>query len=100
MKNIPKKVNNKTIRQGLRNKGISVFRTFPRIRTRLLAIKEQRVHWVFAEKYGFVALNIETLKLYNHGRTKNGLPKLRARDCNKMAIYRFPKKAFWLNKKK
>jgi len=65
-----------------------------------MAKKEQKVHWVFAEKYGYVILNVETVKLYNHARMKNGIKKLRVRDMNRIAIFRFPKKAFiYLNNK-
>jgi len=52
------------------------------------------IWWVFAEPEGFMVLDIDGIERFNKARKKNGLSKIRVRNANSMAVYRFPKKGW------
>ena len=90
----------KFIRQSLQKKDIPLTRTRLgyHLKARWLYFKTGNIHWVFAEKYGFVILNLITVEAFNKARMKNKIPKLRIRDLNRMCIFRYPRKG-WIVKK-
>jgi len=85
----------KLIRKKLREKKIECRTTLfgAKIAARKQFRKKGTTHWVFAETFGFVILDLSGVDLFNQARKKNGIRKLRERDINKISVYRFPKKA-------
>ena len=63
-----------------------------------LYFKSGNIHWVFAEKFGYVILNLTTVDAFNSARMKNGLSRLRLRDLNRMCVFRYPRRG-WIVKK-
>lgn len=59
-----------------------------------MARRHLSIWWVFKEPEGFMVLNIDGIDRFNHARKKNNLSKIRVRDANKMAVYRYPKKGW------
>jgi len=86
------------LRRGLRKKmnslGFNVVKRYPKMKCRRAAKKDLQVHWVIEETFGYVILNIHTLKSYNVIIERMKLKRLRSRDLNKKAVYRFPKNKY------
>jgi len=61
---------------------------------RKLARKNREIRWVFAEPEGFLVVNFEEMDRINQARMKNNIKKMRSRDMNRIAIYRYPQKAW------
>ena len=93
------KYTNRQIRRNLRMKGIPCTMLLPvaSIKIRILYYKTGNIHWIFAEDYGFVILNLVTMKAFNHARMKNNIRKWRVRDMDKHCISRYPRKG-WMKK--
>jgi len=92
--------NHRQLRRDLRSKGMPITRTVvgARLLCRWLYLKHGNPHWVFAEQYGFVILNLITAQGVNHARKKNQIRRMRLRDMNRMAVFQFPRKG-WMYKK-
>ena len=90
----------KKIRSDLRKLGITTTKRFPRFKCRRAAKESLNPHWAIKESFGFVILNIDSLKTYNNVLNMLKLPRLRTRNLDKKAMYRFPRKAFHLRIKK
>jgi hypothetical protein len=60
----------------------------------ILALRTMSIWWVFAEPEGFMLLDIDGIDRFNKARKKNNLSKIRVRDANKMAVYRYPSKGW------
>lgn len=84
----------RNIRRILRTNGIAVVTIFPKYKCRKMAKESINIHWVLNEEFGYVILNIDTLTLFNTIRERLKLSRIRTRDLEKAAIYRYPKKAF------
>jgi len=91
---------NQSLRKNIRKKGIPVALTAlgARMRCRMLYWKHGIPHWVFAEEYGFVILNLTTVQGLNVARKKHKISRLRLRDMDRICIFRYPRKG-WLIKK-
>ncbi len=90
------KAKRRQIRRKLRKSGLKVYRTLitAKVMSWILALRTMSVWWVFAEPEGFMVLDIDGIERFNKARKKNNLSKIRVRDANKMAVYRFPKKGW------
>ena len=84
----------KKLRKDINGLGIKVVRYFPKRKCRKLAADTLNVHWVLKESFGFVMLNLSSLKTYNTIKQRLKLTKLRSRDLNKICKYRFPLKVW------
>jgi hypothetical protein len=84
------------LRQSLSELGITCIRfgMIARFKTRQLYRESGNVHWMFAEKYGFVILDQAGLEFYNKLRKRKQMRKLRIRDVDRMCVYRYPRKAY------
>jgi hypothetical protein len=90
----------KQIREKLRQKKIECCRSlfWAKVKCRQLFRKTGNIHFVFAEAYGYVITNLAGVELFNQARKKNDIRRLRFRDVNKICIYRFPRKAWYVLK--
>lgn len=90
------KVKRRRIRRKLRRSGLLIYRSLfiAKIKTRIIARRTMSIWWVFKEPEGYMVLNIDGIERFNQARKKSNLSKIRIRDANKMAVYRFPKKGW------
>jgi hypothetical protein len=86
----------RNIRIKLRRSGLRIYRNLmsAKLMAWIMALRTMSVYWVFAEPEGFLLLDIDGIDRFNKARKKNNLSKIRVRDANKMAVYRYPKKGW------
>lgn len=89
-------------RKKLQEKNIPVAITIlgARWRCRRIYWETGNPQWVFREKYGFVILNMLTVRAFNYARMKNRIKKLRIRDMDRICVYRYPQKGWMYEKLK
>lgn len=84
----------------LRKKGFHVYRILivAKLMAFILSRSNMEVYWIFAEPHGFMVINFDDAAKINKAREKNNISRLRARDLDRISIFRTPKKAWGIIK--